>query len=70
MFAVALIVFVYGVFEYVRQSDSSDERAKGTQHMLWGIVGMFIMISVFGIMKLIMGSFGISGGNLNQVIPL
>jgi uncharacterized membrane protein YjfL (UPF0719 family) len=28
-------------------------------HMLWGILGMVIMISVFGILSLIMNTFGI-----------
>lgn len=60
LFAVAVLVFLYGVFSYVGKSDSEDGRAEGSRHILWGVFGMFIMISVFGIMQLIMNSIGVS----------
>lgn len=60
LFAVAVLVFLYGVFLYVKDSDSEDGRATGKQHIIWGIFGMFIMISVFGILNLVMNSIGVS----------
>lgn len=50
---IAMVYFLWGVFEFIRDYDNADARSKGTQHMLWGIIGMFIMFSVFGIMNLI-----------------
>lgn len=50
---IAMVYFLWGVFEYVRDYDSAEERSKGARHMLWGIIGMFIMFSAFGIMNLI-----------------
>ena len=59
LFAVSLIVFVWGVIEFLRERDSSSQKANdGKQHLLWGLVGMFIMISVFGIMNAIKGLIG------------
>ena len=49
----ATIYFLWGVFEFIRDYDSPEARSTGAQHMLWGIIGMFIMFSVFGIMNLI-----------------
>ncbi|MBI5816855.1 MAG: hypothetical protein HZB09_00300 [Candidatus Yonathbacteria bacterium] len=49
----ATIYFLWGVFEFIRDYDSPEARSTGAQHMLWGVIGMFIMISVFGIMNLI-----------------
>ncbi|MEN9649633.1 MAG: hypothetical protein RL094_600 [Candidatus Parcubacteria bacterium] len=69
MFSVALVVFMYGVFQYVKDSDSPDARETGRRSMIWGVFGMFIMISVFAIMKLIMGTFGISNSGVSQIIP-
>lgn len=60
LFAVAVLVFLYGVFTYIRQSDSEDGRATGARHILSGVFGMFIMISVFGIINLILNSIGVS----------
>ena len=58
LFAAAVLVFLYGVFEYVKDSGSEDARSTGRNHMLWGVVGMFIMISAFGIMRIIMNTIG------------
>ncbi|MBX4215492.1 hypothetical protein KW797_00930 [Candidatus Parcubacteria bacterium] len=60
LFAVALAYFVWGIVQFIRNSDSDTSRAEGQQHMIWGIIGMFIMIAVFGIIQLIMGTFGIT----------
>lgn len=58
IFAAAVLIFLYGVFEYLKDSGSEDARSTGRSHMLWGIVGMFIMISAFGIMRVIMNTIG------------
>jgi hypothetical protein len=59
-FAIALLVFLYGVFEFIRNGQSSDARATGGQHILWGVIGMFIMIAAGGIMNVICGTLGIT----------
>jgi len=53
MFAAALIVFLWGVFEFIKGSDSEDARATGKSHIIWGIIGMFIMVSVYGILQIL-----------------
>ena len=52
-FGLATIYFLWGVFEFIRDYDNPEARGKGAQHMLWGVIGMFIMFSAFGIMNLI-----------------
>jgi hypothetical protein len=64
IFALALAYFVYGVFVYMKDADNEEERAKGRQQMLWGVIGMFIMLSVFGIMKIIISTIGAKGINV------
>lgn len=54
LFGVALIVFLWGCFQFVRGADSPDGRATGGRHILWGSIGMGIMLSVYGIMNLIL----------------
>lgn len=66
MFILALCVFVYGVFEFIRGADNEDARKKGQSHMIWGVIGLFIMVSVFAIIRLLLNTFGIDlpEGNL------
>ncbi len=59
LFAGAVLFFLWGVFKYVKGADDESARSEGAQHMLWGIIGMFIMVAVFGIMKIILRTFGI-----------
>jgi hypothetical protein len=59
MLAVAIIYFLWGVFEFVRNAESSEERKKGGQHMLWGALGLFIMVTAYGILNLIKGTLGV-----------
>lgn len=63
LFALALLLFLYGVFEFIKNSDDVEERKKGGQHILWGVVGMAIMLSVYGIINLILNTmWGIGYG--------
>ena len=69
MFGVALVVMIYGIIEFLSNSDNEESKEKGKQHMLWGLIGMAIMISVFGIMHLIIGTLGLTapGGGAIQI---
>ncbi len=59
LFVLATFLFLYGMTRYYIAGTPQD-RATGQRHMVWGLLGMFIMISVFGIMRLIIGTFGIT----------
>ena len=60
---LALLVFLWGVLKYVFQSDASGkEEARG--YMIWGIVGLFIMVSVWGLVNILVRSL-----SLDNVAP-
>ncbi len=67
LFAFALAYFIYGVAAYIWNPDNEEAREKGRRGMLWGIVGMFIMVSVFGIMKFLISSIGADPSLINYV---
>jgi len=57
---VATVIFIYGVLEFMGTfGQSEDSRAKGKSHMIWGIVGLTIMFGVFGILRIVLNTFGI-----------
>jgi len=64
LFALAVAFFLYGIFEFILNQDNEEKRTAGKSHMLWGIVGITIMMGVFAIMSLILRTFNISGVNL------
>ncbi len=60
MMTVALVVFLYGCFEFVANAGNDSARSSGKKHILWGIVGMLIMVSAYSILTIAAGTFGIS----------
>ena len=58
LFACALVYFIYGVVVFLLNKDNEEHRTAGKSHMLWGIVGLFIMIAVFGIERIILNTVG------------
>ena len=55
-FALAVIYFLWGVFKYIINSQSEEERKKGSQHIIWGLVGMAIMMGVYTIIEIVQRS--------------
>lgn len=59
MMGVALLVFLWGVFQYISQAESDEARKLGRKHMLFGITGLFVMVSAFALLKLAAQTFEI-----------
>lgn len=58
LFALATAYFIYGVLVFIKNAESPEKRLDGQKSMLWGVVGIFIMISVKGIINLILRTIG------------
>lgn len=67
MFAVATLVFFYGVAKYMWDPANEEAREGGRRSMLWGIIGMFVMVSTFSIMRLIISSIGADASLMDNV---
>lgn len=53
MFALSALVFVWGAQGFVGAADDAEARAKGAQQMIWGIVGLIIMIAAVALVTII-----------------
>lgn len=57
IFALAFLVFVWGAFTFFVSGGAEEEkRDKGKQMMLWGLIGFFVMISVWGLVNILVGT--------------
>lgn len=59
LFGIALIGFLWGVGITILQADNEEKRKEGRQIMVWGIIGLFVMTAIWGIVSVIGGTFGI-----------
>ncbi len=54
LFALAFIVFLYGVFlKYIFSHGDATKVSEGHKLILWGLIGFFVMISLWGIVNVI-----------------
>lgn len=63
LFAAGFLMFVYGVVEFMffqRDAKGGEYLGKGREHMLWGVIGMAIMMSAWGIIKVVAGTFALT----------
>ncbi len=59
VFAVATITFVYGIVQFIGSETSDKAREEGKKKIMYGLLGMFIMFSAYGLIHLILGTFNI-----------
>ena len=58
IFGLAIILFVWGAAGLILHKDNPEGRTQSQKHILWGVVGMFIMLSAYGIIRVVAGSLG------------
>jgi hypothetical protein len=63
-FAAALLFFFYGLAKYIL-GDASDKEA-GRNLMIWGVVALFVMASIWGLVGFLQSAFGISGDKTEE----
>ena len=66
LFALAVVYFLYGLVQYLMSPDNEEIKKNSRQHMLWGIIGLFIMIGVYGILNLVLNTLGESRVKINN----
>jgi len=66
LFTLALFLFLYGVMMYIFKYDDSKRREEGIKMMSYGILGLFIMVSIWGLLSILTNFIDPS---LGYVIP-
>ena len=72
--AAAFTAFMYGLFMYIldRVNDKTggEGEKKAKEFMLWSMVALFVMVSVWGIVRLFQSFAGVNPLELNQKLPV
>jgi uncharacterized membrane protein YidH (DUF202 family) len=63
---LAFLFFLWGLMKFVLAAGNEDKREEGKKIMIWGIVAIFIMVSVWGIVQLLQTETGTGGGGIIQ----
>ncbi|MCK5589180.1 MAG: hypothetical protein KAI16_02620 [Candidatus Pacebacteria bacterium] len=54
--AASIIMFFYGFVMYFVNVASTSKKEEGRKHMLFGVIGLFIIFSVWGIINMIIAT--------------
>lgn len=61
IFAFAFAAFIWGVVKYFFiNGDSETSREEGKKFVLWGILGMVVLLSVWGFVNIMLSTLGIA----------
>ena len=58
---IALLLFIWGCAEYIMNANNEEARGKGKLHIMYGLIGLFIMVSAYAILTFAVNSFGLKG---------
>ena len=50
-FGIAIIFFFWGLVQYLRAGGDPKAQEQGKTHMLWGIIALFVMVSIYGLIN-------------------
>ncbi|PIR69565.1 MAG: hypothetical protein COU47_02310 [Candidatus Niyogibacteria bacterium CG10_big_fil_rev_8_21_14_0_10_46_36] len=57
LMVVGTVVFLWGLVEFLMSPDNEEKRSTGKRHMMWGIIGLFLMASAWGIVYVLCDFF-------------
>jgi uncharacterized membrane protein YidH (DUF202 family) len=66
LFALAVLYFIYGVAQFIFNPDNEEQKTTGKSHMMWGIIGITIMMGVWTLLNVMLKTFNITGVNPKQ----
>lgn len=68
--AIAVVVFIVGVLRYVTAGESEDKRANARNLMIYGIIAIFVIVSIWGLVAILQQITGTSTGTaISPPIP-
>lgn len=57
---IAVFIVIWGVFKYIASAAEEEKRVEARAFIVWGIVGIFAMVSVWGFVNIMVNSFDLS----------
>ena len=63
LFVLATVVFLWGVIQYVIAGGDEDKIKTANDYIVWGLVGLFVMLTMWGIVYSVTYLFFPSGGS-------
>ncbi|MCK9352135.1 MAG: hypothetical protein WCT49_02795 [Candidatus Paceibacterota bacterium] len=67
LYAAAFVAFFWGIVQYIFNTEDSKKRAEATNWMVWSVVALFVMVTLWGIVGLLSRTFGLTPNVIPQL---
>ncbi len=61
--ALALVYFFWGLGQFIFNSSDEAKRKEAISIMIYGIIALFVMVSIWGIINVLQTTFNVQGGS-------
>lgn len=72
LIGIAVLLFIWGVISFITAGDDAEKRSAARNRIIWGIVFIFVILSVWGLVNILLNTFGTGGqapGAAPPVVP-
>ncbi len=69
LIAFAVLYIIFNVVRYIIAADNEEERKKLGGAVLWGIVGLFVILSIWGLVNILSNTFRTNTNAPTQQFP-
>ncbi len=56
----AVLMLMWGIVQFITAAGDEEKRKKGKELIIYGIIGLFVMVSIWGLVGVLTGTFGLS----------
>lgn len=64
-FGLALLYFIWGIAQFISNAGDPKKIADGKNRIIWGVIAMFVLVSIYGILFFIGDVLGTNGRSIN-----
>lgn len=61
LIAVAVIVLIFNIVKFIINANNDEERSKGAKGIIAGLIGLAVIVSIWGLVNVLQRTFGLDG---------
>ncbi len=69
LIGIAVVVFLWGVIKYITAGGDEEKRKEARNMMMYGIIGLFVMVAVWGLVAVLGNTLGVQPGGTAPGVP-
>jgi len=63
LLAVGVAIFAWGTVTFIATAGNDQSRAAGKQRMIWGVITLFVIVSVWGLVSILQTLAGVNSSD-------